>query len=164
MQGLRLPEVVHRDDAVQHEAPEQVAEHPEELFNLVHDAATLSVAWSRVVGNTRARSAGVDGRRAADVKDAGVQAFLEDDLRESVKAGTFRPMPIGERMIPKPGGDGRMRRLGIPTVTDRVVQAALKLVLEPIFEDDFVPVSYGFRGACTPGARSGNAGRSSGGR
>ncbi len=48
-------------------------------------------------------------------------------------------------MIPKPGGDGKMRRLGIPTVTDRVVQAALKLVLEPIFEADFVSVSYGFR-------------------
>ncbi len=88
------------------EAPEQVAERLGELFNLVHDPATLSVAWSRVAGNTRARSAGVDGRRAADVEDAGVQAFL-DDLRESVKAGTFRPMPIRERMIPKPVVMGR---------------------------------------------------------
>ena len=50
-----------------------------------------------------------------------------------------------ERKIPKPGGSGKVRRLGIPTVTDRVVQAALKLVLEPIFEADFEPVSYGFR-------------------
>ena len=48
-------------------------------------------------------------------------------------------------MIPKPGGSGKVRRLGIPTVADRVVQAALKLVLEPIFEADFLPVSYGFR-------------------
>jgi RNA-directed DNA polymerase len=54
-------------------------------------------------------------------------------------------MPVRERMIPKPGGGGKMRRLGIPTVADRVVQAALKLVLEPIFEADFEPVSYGFR-------------------
>ncbi len=116
----------------------------DDLFNLVHDPATLIVAWSRVAGNTGARSAGVDGLRASDVQDTGVQDFL-DDLRESVKAGTFRPLPVRERMIPKPGGDGRMRRLGIPTVADRVVQAALKLVLEPIFEADFVPVSYGFR-------------------
>jgi RNA-directed DNA polymerase len=52
---------------------------------------------------------------------------------------------VRERKIPKPGGSGKVRRLGIPTVTDRVVQAALKLVLEPIFEADFEPVSYGFR-------------------
>ena len=116
----------------------------DDLFNLVCDPATLNVAWRRVVGNTGARSAGVDGLRAVDVEDAGVQEFL-DDLRHAVKTGQFRPMPVRERMIPKPGGGGKMRRLGIPTVTDRVVQAALKLVLEPIFEADFVPVSYGFR-------------------
>ena len=68
-----------------------------------------------------------------------------DDLRAQLKAGTFRPLPVRERKIPKPGGSGKVRSLGIPTVADRVVQAALKLVLEPIFEADFVPVSYGFR-------------------
>jgi RNA-directed DNA polymerase len=115
-----------------------------DLFNLVHDPATLKVAWDRVAGNTGARSAGVDGRTALDVEDAGVQKFL-DDLRSTVRTGTFRPMPVRERMIPKPGGSGKMRRLGIPTVADRVVQAALKLVLEPIFEAGFMPVSYGFR-------------------
>jgi RNA-directed DNA polymerase len=73
-----------------------------------------------------------------------VPGFL-DDLRASLKAGTFRPLPVRERKIPKPGGSGKVRLLGIPTVTDRVVQAALKLVLEPIFEADFEPVSYGFR-------------------
>jgi len=52
---------------------------------------------------------------------------------------------VRERKIPKPGGSGKVRSLGIPTVADRVIQAALKLVLEPIFEADFVPVSYGFR-------------------
>ena len=93
----------------------------DDLFNLVHDPATLIVAWQRVAGNTGARSAGVDGRRAVDVEDAGVQGFL-DDLRVAVKTGGFRPMPVRERMIPKPGG-GKMRRLGIPTVADRVVQA-----------------------------------------
>ena len=116
----------------------------DDLFNLVYDPATLFVAWIRVVGNTGARSAGVDGVRATDVEDAGVQVFL-DDIRTGLRQQTFRPMPVRERMIPKPGGSGKVRRLGIPTVTDRVVQAALKLVLEPIFEADFVPVSYGFR-------------------
>ncbi|GID33491.1 group II intron reverse transcriptase/maturase [Paractinoplanes brasiliensis] len=68
-----------------------------------------------------------------------------DDLRAAVKDGSFRPLPVRERKIPKPGGSGKVRKLGIPTVADRVVQAALKLVLEPIFEADFLPVSYGFR-------------------
>jgi RNA-directed DNA polymerase len=116
----------------------------DDLFNLVHDPDTLRVAWRRVAGNTGARSAGVDGVRAVDVEDAEVQGFL-DDLRHRIRTGEFRPMPVRERMIPKPGGGGKMRRLGIPTVADRVVQAALKLVLEPIFEADFEPVSYGFR-------------------
>nr|WP_239395165.1 hypothetical protein [Frankia sp. CiP3] len=89
----------------------------DDLFNLVHDPATLFVAWTRVAGNTGARSAGVDGRTAADLaRDPGVQGLL-DGLRDAVRAGTFRPMPVRERMIPKPGGDGRVRRLGIPTVT-----------------------------------------------
>jgi RNA-directed DNA polymerase len=68
-----------------------------------------------------------------------------DHLRALLKSGEFRPQPVRERKIPKPGGSGKVRRLGIPTVTDRVVQAGLKLVLEPIFEADFEPVSYGFR-------------------
>jgi RNA-directed DNA polymerase len=62
-----------------------------------------------------------------------------------LKASTFRPLPVRERTIPEPGDSGKVRRLGIPTIADRVVQAALKLVLEPIFEADFLPVSYGFR-------------------
>ena len=68
-----------------------------------------------------------------------------DELRAQLKAGTFTPLPVRERKIPKPGGSGKVRKLGIPTIADRVVQAALKLVLEPIFEADFLPVSYGFR-------------------
>ncbi|MGW6483829.1 reverse transcriptase domain-containing protein [Streptomyces sp. NPDC055059] len=87
----------------------------------------------------------MDGLTAADVeKRIGVPGFL-DDLRAQLKAGTFRPLPVREKKIPKPGGAGKVRRLGIPVIADRVVQAALKLVLEPIFEADFKPVSYGFR-------------------
>lgn len=117
----------------------------DDLFNFVHDPATLIAAFDRVAGNTGSRTPGVDGLTVADVEEQiGVPRFL-DDLRAQLKAGTFRPLPVRERKIPKPGGSGKVRSLGIPTVADRVVQAALKLVLEPIFEADFMPVSYGFR-------------------
>ncbi|MBW8798441.1 MAG: group II intron reverse transcriptase/maturase [Streptomyces sp.] len=95
--------------------------------------------------NRGANTPGVDGLAAADVEERiGIPGFL-DDLRAQLKGGTFRPRPVRERKIPKPGGSGKVRRLGIPVIADRVVQAALKLVLEPIFEADFKPVSYGFR-------------------
>jgi RNA-directed DNA polymerase len=114
-----------------------------DLFNLVYDPAFLLVAWARVRGNKGARSAGVDGQTAFYVKQIrGEQAFLAE-IRDDLKAQQFRPLPVRERMIPKAGG--KLRRLGIATVRDRVVQAALKLVLEPIWEADFLPCSYGFR-------------------
>jgi RNA-directed DNA polymerase len=68
-----------------------------------------------------------------------------DGVREQLKQQTWRPLPVRERKLPKPGGSGKVRSLGIPRVEDRLVQAALKRVLEPIFEADFLPVSYGFR-------------------
>lgn len=117
----------------------------DDLFNLVHDPATLVVAFDRVAGNRGARTAGVDDLTVADVEERiGVPGFL-NDLRTQIKTGAFRALPVREKKIPKPGGSGKVRRLGIPVVADRVVQAALKLVLEPIFEADFKPVSYGFR-------------------
>jgi len=115
----------------------------DDLYNLVCDPAVLYEAWRRVKGNRGARSAGVDGQTAAYISTVrGEEQFLAD-LRADLKARTFLPLPVRERMIPKSGG--KLRRLGIPTVRDRVVQAALKSVLEPIFEADFQPCSYGFR-------------------
>jgi len=115
----------------------------DDLFNLVADPAFLVVAWARVRGNKGARPAGVDGHTALSITAAvGVEGFL-DRLRASLKDRSFRPLPVRERMIPKAGG--KKRRLGTATITDRVVQASLKLVLEPIFEADFHPCSYGFR-------------------
>jgi len=99
----------------------------DDLFNFVHDPATLIVAFARVAGNRGANTPGLE------------------DLRAALKDGSFRPLPVRERKIPKPGGSGKLRKLGIPVIADRVVQAALKLVLEPIFEADFLPCSYGFR-------------------
>jgi RNA-directed DNA polymerase len=117
----------------------------DDLFNFVHDPATLLVAFDRVAGNHGANTPGVDGLTVAHIEEfVGVSGFL-DDLRTAIREGTFRPLPVRERKIPKPGGSGKVRKLGIPVIADRVVQAALKLVLEPIFEADFVPVSYGFR-------------------
>jgi RNA-directed DNA polymerase len=111
-----------------------------DLYNLVTDPAFLVVAWHRVRGNRGARSAGVDGVKPNSIL-FGDRLLAE--LRDDLKARRFQPLPVRERMIPKSGG--KLRRLGIPTARDRVVQASLKLVLEPIFEADFKPVSYGFR-------------------
>jgi RNA-directed DNA polymerase len=115
----------------------------DDLYNLVWDPAFLTVAWGRVRGNKGARTAGVDGQTARYIEQSrGVEGFLAD-VGAQLKAQTFAPLPVRERLIPKPGG--KLRRLGIATICDRVVQAACKLVLEPIFEADFAPCSYGFR-------------------
>jgi RNA-directed DNA polymerase len=115
----------------------------DDLFNLVADSGFLLVAWDRVRGNKGAATAGVDGQTAASIATwKGVEEFL-DELRCQLKGRSFTPLPVRERMIPKAGG--KLRALGIATVRDRVVQASLKLVLEPIFEADFHPCSYGFR-------------------
>ena len=113
----------------------------DDLFNLVADPAFLMVAWDRVRGNRGARSAGVDGVKPRSIV-FGKEAFLVR-LRDDLKAGAFAPLPVRQRMIPK--ANGKLRSLGIPTARDRTVQAALKLFLEPIFEADFKPCSYGFR-------------------
>jgi RNA-directed DNA polymerase len=86
-----------------------------DLFNLVTDSAFLLMAWERVKGNTGGRSAGVDGMTvtSARARTGGEQALL-DDIRTSLRDGTFRPLPVRERMIPKPG-TAKKRRLGIPT-------------------------------------------------
>ncbi len=115
----------------------------DDLFNLVADPAFLLVAWDRVRGNKGARTAGVDGKTARSIEAGqGVEMFL-GRLRTQIRDRSFRPVPVRERMIPK--ANGKLRRLGIPTVADRVVQASLKLVLEPVFEAEFLPCSYGFR-------------------
>jgi RNA-directed DNA polymerase len=113
----------------------------DDLFNLVYDPSFLTVAWNRVRGNKGARTAGVDGIAPRSVV-FGAEKLL-GGLRDDLKARRFVPQRVREKMIPKPGG--KVRALGIPTTVDRIVQASLKLVLEPIFEADFKPCSYGFR-------------------
>jgi RNA-directed DNA polymerase len=121
-----------------------------DLWNLVCDPATLVVAWSRVSRNRGSRTAGIDADTRRHVEARGVERFLWE-LRGELRAGEFRPLPVRERLIPR--RDGRRRRLGIPTLKDRVAQMALKLVLEPIFETGFYPSSYAYR----PGRRAQDA-------
>ncbi|MCA1682181.1 MAG: group II intron reverse transcriptase/maturase [Actinobacteria bacterium] len=115
-----------------------------DLFNLVYDPAFLVHAWERVSTNKGARTAGIDKATVAMIETrVGVEAFL-GQIRDSLKSGEFTPVEVRQVMIPK-GTTGKLRRLGIPTIADRVVQASAKAVLEPIFESDFKPCSYGFR-------------------
>ncbi len=113
----------------------------DDLFNLVYDPAFLVVAWSRVRGNKGGRTAGVDGIVPRSISTVGGE--LLGELRENLKARRYTPSRVREKTIPK--ASGKLRRLGIPTAVDRTVQMLLKLVLEPIFEADFKPCSYGFR-------------------
>ena len=113
----------------------------DDLYNLVYDPAFLVVAWDRVRSNKGARSAGIDGIAPRSIEPGGGEIL--EGIRDDLKARRFTPSRVRERMIPK--ASGKLRRLGIATAADRVVQAVLKLVLEPIFEADFKPCSYGFR-------------------
>lgn len=110
------------------------------LYDRIYRGDVLVAAWGRVRKNRGA--AGVDRITLAAVEEFGVARML-GELQEQLRSGSYRPAPARRVDIPKP--DGSRRPLGIPTVRDRVVQAAAKLVLEPIFEADFKDVSYGFR-------------------
>lgn len=110
------------------------------LYDHVGRSDVLLEAWKRVRENRGA--AGIDGQSILDVEQYGVERFVEE-LGAELRAGTYRPSVVKRRYIPK--ADGKQRPLGIPTIRDRVAQMAAKLVLEPIFEADFLPCSFGFR-------------------
>jgi RNA-directed DNA polymerase len=112
------------------------------LFDKVARSDVMWRAWKDVRANQGAP--GVDGVSIADVETAGVQVFLTE-LAAQLRNGRYRPQPLRRVHIPKPGKPGQTRPLGIPTVRDRVVMAAARIVLEPVFEADFAASSFGFR-------------------
>jgi RNA-directed DNA polymerase len=118
------------------------------LFDKVHRKDFLWRAWVAVARNGGAP--GVDGVSIEDIEGQGVEGFL-DAIAVELEDGTYRPLPVRRVSIPKPTGGER--NLGVPAIRDRVVQAAAKLVLEPIYEADFLDCSFGFR----PGRSAHNA-------
>ena len=124
------------------------AQHLASGLPVLYDPAFLVHAWERVSTNKGARTPGVDKATVAMIESrVGVEAFL-GQIRDLLKSGEFGPVEVRQVTIPK--ASGKLRKLGIPTVADRVVQASLKAVLEPIFEADFQPCSYGFRRKHSP--------------
>ncbi len=117
-------------------------------FHAVYDKLTRNdvmwTAWVNVAKNNG--SPGVDGVSIDLITESqgGINAFL-DELKREVKSNTYRPLPLRRVNIPKPNKINELRPLGIPALRDRVLMSAAKLVLEPIFEADFKPESYGFR-------------------
>lgn len=110
------------------------------LYDRIHRGDVLWEAWRRVKGNRGA--AGVDRMTLVEVEEYGIERMLAG-LQNDLRTGSYRPAPARRVDIPKPAGGSR--GLGIPTVRDRVAQAAAKIVLEPVFEADFLSCSYGFR-------------------
>lgn len=110
------------------------------LIDKIHADWTLGLAWEKVKSN--AGACGVDGITTGHFDKDSHHRLLA--VKEHLKGGTYQPKPVKRVMIPKPGS-AEKRPLGIPTVTDRVVQTALRMVIEPIFEREFAPQSYGFR-------------------
>jgi len=110
------------------------------LYDRIYRSDVLWEAWERVRANRG--SAGIDGLTLAEVEDYGAEQMIAE-LQADLRAGIYRPSPVRRVEIPKP--DGKKRPLGIPTVRDRVCQQATKIILEPLFEADFLPCSFGFR-------------------
>lgn len=147
--SIRRDEGVDAFQALQRVLYRSAKQDPQRRFHAVYDKLTrrdvMWRAWVDVATNQGAP--GVDGVSIASIEDGGaeaVRAFL-DELAEELRAGTYRPKALRRVYIPKPGQPGKTRPLSIPCVRDRVIMAAAKSILEPIFEADFLSFSFGFR-------------------
>jgi RNA-directed DNA polymerase len=127
------------------------------LYDKVRRRDVLQRAWAAVRSNNGAP--GIDRMTLGAAEEYGVDRLL-GELAAELEEGRYGPLPARRAYIPKPGVRGEQRPLSIPPVRDRIVQAALKIVLEPVFEADFLPVSFGFRPrrpASWPSARAGSS-------
>ncbi len=151
MAQTRSPERMSSARKLQRTLYRVAKQQPHRRFTLLYDKIcqedVLHEAWQRV--KTNGGAAGVDQMTLDAVKEYGEARFLAETEQE-LRAGTYRVAHVRRVYIPKPGQPGRQRPLGIPTVKDRVVQMAVKIVIEPLFEADFLPCSYGFRPKRTP--------------
>jgi RNA-directed DNA polymerase len=127
--------------------------HPEhrfgDLYHLICRKGWMETALAHVLSNKGARTAGIDGISRKDLKSEEQRDAFITQLRADLKAGTYQPMPVKRIWIPKPG-KAEKRGLGIPAIRDRVVQELLRMLMEPIWESDFLDYSHGFR----PGRRT----------
>ena len=139
--SLQTPDSVRR---LQRKLYVKAKREPEFRFYLLYDKVCREDILTHAYRRSRAArgAAGVDGVAFADIEAAGVESWLAA-LGKELRERTYRPAPVRRVMIPKPGGGDRP--LGIPTIRDRVVQTAVKLVLEPIFEANFEDSAYGYR-------------------
>jgi len=132
--------------ALQHTLYRAAKADPGRRFHALQDKVyrrdVLQRAWERVRAN--AGASGIDRVTIVDVEEYGVSRLL-DEVAVDLRGGTYRPLPARRVFIPKPGRPGQQRPLSIPPVRDRIVQAAVKLVVEPVFEADMLPCSFGFR-------------------
>lgn len=144
--AVRPNNTLDKTRALQHKLYLAAKRSPNRRFHALFDRVcrrdVLRRAWLEVRANRGAP--GVDAVTIADIEAAGVEGFL-DEVAVALRSGTYRPQPVRRVWIPKPGQPGRQRPLGVACVRDRVVQQAVKVVLEPILEADFLPCSFGFR-------------------
>jgi len=147
----KAPERLDKARKLQRTLYRVAKQQPERRFTLLYDKVCrrdiLQEAWQRVKSNKGA--AGVDQVDMDEVREYGEARFL-GEIEQELRDGSYRASLVRRVHIPKPGQPGKTRPLGIPTVRDRVVQMAVKLVIEPLFEADFMPCSFGFRPKKTP--------------